>query len=87
MSRTGRHFSKTGKGNAGRLLSDLPALRQEANLNDRRELLVGMPDAVYVKAKRLKQVVAIQPKPASASVFQVVTAREGSRVVPINESP
>ena len=46
---------------AGRLLSDLPALWQEANLEERRELLVGMLDAVYVDTKEFKQVVAIQP--------------------------
>ena len=37
--------------------------------------------------RELKQVVAIQPKPAFAPVFQVVTAREGSGVVLIKESP
>ena len=72
---------------AGRLLSDLPALWQEANLEERRELLVGMLDAVYVETKEFKQVVAIQPKPAFAPVFQVVTAREGSGVVLIKGSP
>ena len=46
---------------AGRLLSDLPALW--------RELLVGMLDAVYVETKEFKQVVAIQPKPAFTPVF------------------
>ena len=72
---------------AGRLLSDLPALWREANLEERRELLVGMLDAVYVETKEFKQVVAIQPKPAFAPVFQVVTAREGSGVVLIKGSP
>ena len=72
---------------AGRLLSNLPALWREANLEERRELLVGMLDAVYVETKEFKQVVAIQPKPAFAPVFQVVTAREGSGVVLIKGSP
>ena len=39
--------------------------------------MVGMLDAVYVETKEFKQVVAIQPKPAVAPVFQIVTAREG----------
>jgi hypothetical protein len=72
---------------AGRLLSNLPALWREAKLEERRELLVGTLDAVYVETKEFKQVVAVQPKPAFAMVFQVVTAREGSGVVLIKESP
>ena len=48
---------------------------------------MGMLDAVYVETKEFKQVVAIQPKPAFAPVFQVVTAREGSGVVLIKGSP
>ena len=60
---------------AGRLLSDLPALWQDANLEEQRKILLGMLDAIYVETRDLKQVVAIQPKPAFAPVFQVVTAR------------
>lgn len=72
---------------AGRLLADLPALWRDANLEERRKLLLGMLDAVYVETRELKQVVAIQPKPAFAPVFQVATAREGSGVNLIKESP
>ena len=72
---------------AGRLLSALPELWQDADLEERRKLLLGMLDAVYVETKKLKQVVAIQPKPAFGPVFQVATAREGSGVVLIKESP
>ena len=72
---------------AGRLLSDLPALWRDANLEERRKLLLGMLDAVYVETKELKQVVAIQPKAAFGPVFQVATAREGCGVVLIKESP
>ena len=36
---------------AGRLLLDLPALWQEANLEERRKLLLSMLDAVYVDPK------------------------------------
>ena len=62
-------------------------LERQETAEELRELLVGMLDAVYVETKELKQVVAIQPKPAFAPVFQVVTAREGSGVVLIKESP
>ncbi len=72
---------------AGRLLSDLPALWQEADMEKRRKLLLGMLDAVYVETKELAQVVAIQPKPAFRPVFQVATAREGSGVTLIKQSP
>ena len=72
---------------AGRLLSDLPALWRDADLEERRKILLGMLDAVYVETKELKQVVAIQPKPAFGPVFQVATSREGSGVVLIKESP
>ena len=72
---------------AGRLLSDLPALWRDADLEERRTILLGMLDAVYVETKELRQVVAIQPKPAFGPVFQVATAREGSGVVLIKEPP
>ena len=72
---------------AGRLLSDLPTLWRDADLEERRNLLLAMLDAVYVETKELKQVVAIQPKPAFEPVFQLATAREGSGVVLIKEPP
>ena len=72
---------------AGRLLSDLPALWRQADLEERRKLLMAMLDAVYVETKELKQVVAIQPKPAFGPVFQVATTREGSGVVLIKRNP
>ena len=72
---------------AGRLLSNLPALWRDADLEERRKLLLAMLDAVYVETKELKQVVAIQPKPAFGPVFQVATSREGCGVVLIKESP
>ena len=70
---------------AVRLLSDIPALWRDTDLEERRKLLMGTLDAVYVDTKELKQVVAIHPKPAFGPVFQEATTREGSEVVLINE--
>ena len=46
-----------------------------------------MLDAVYVDTVEEKSLVAIRPKPAFRSLFEVATAREGSDVVLINEPP
>ncbi len=46
-----------------------------------------MLDAVYVDAKDLKRIVAVQPKPAFRPIFQVATTKEGSGVVLIKEPP
>ena len=72
---------------AGRLLQELPALWQEADLEERRKLLLSMLDAVYVDMKEEKRIVAIQPKPAFRPIFQVATTREGSGVILIKEPP
>jgi len=72
---------------AGKLLSDLPKLWAEANLDERRKLLLTMLDAVYVDAKEDKCIVAIKPKPAFRPIFQVATTREDSGVYIINEPP
>ena len=49
---------------AGRILSDLPDLWRDADMEERRKILLGMLDAVYVETRKLKQVVAIRPKAA-----------------------
>jgi len=72
---------------AGKLLEDLPELWNESNLSERRQLLLGMLDAVYVDTVEEKAIVAIRPKPAFMPLFQVATTREGSDVVLINEKP
>jgi len=46
-----------------------------------------MLDAVYVDHKDAKVVVAIQPKPAFRTVFQVATTRADSGVILIKEPP
>ncbi len=57
----------------------------DANLDEKRKLLLAMLDGVYVDAKEEKRVVAIRPKPAFCHIFQVATTRKGSEVVLIKE--
>ncbi len=49
---------------AGKLLESLPTLWDQANLAERRQLLLTMLDAVYVDTLEEKAIVAIRPKPA-----------------------
>ena len=72
---------------AGKLLLDLPRLWAEANLEERRKLLVTMLDAVYVDTKEAGAIVAIKPKPPFRPVFQVATTREESDVNIVNGPP
>ena len=72
---------------AGRLVMELPRLWREANMEERRKLLLSMLDGVYVEAKELKRVVAIQPKAAFRPIFQVATTKEGSGIFLIKEPP
>ena len=59
----------------------------EANLTERRKLLLTMLDAVYVDTVEEKAIVAIRPKPAFKPVFEIATTRKGSDVILINEPP
>ena len=76
---------------AGNLIQDLPKLWAEANLAERRKLLLTMLDAVYVDAKQEKRIIAIKPKPPFRPVFHVAATKEGSGVIllsgPPEESP
>ena len=72
---------------AGKLLEDLPVLWEEANLSERRRLLMAMLEAVYVDTVEEKSVVAIRPKPAFRPIFEVATTREGSGIILINQTP
>ena len=49
---------------AGKLLENLPELWKEADLGERRKLLLVMLDAVYVETVEEKAIVALKPKPA-----------------------
>ena len=72
---------------AGYLLEQLPALWRDADMEERRRLLLPMLEAVYVDTKEEKRVVAIRPKAPFRSVFLVATTREGSDVVPVKDLP
>jgi len=72
---------------AGKLIINLPKLWAEANMEERRKLLLTMIDAVYVDAKEEKRIVAIKPKPPFIPVFQVATTKEGSGVTLLKEPP
>ena len=63
---------------AGKLLEDLPALWEQANLSERRKLLQTMLDAVYVDTVEEKAIVSIRPKPAFRPLFEIATTRAGS---------
>ena len=70
---------------AGNLIMNLKNLWAEANLEQRRKLLLTMLDAVYVDARKTKSIVAIKPKPPFKPIFQVAVAKEGSEIRIINE--
>ena len=70
---------------AGKLLINLPKLWTEANLEERRKLLLTMLDAVYFEAKKMKSIVAVKPKPPFRPVFQVAASRQGSDIRIVNE--
>ncbi len=72
---------------AGKLLEELPNLWNEADLGERRKILVTMLDAVYVDTLEEKAVVALKPKPAFQALFQIATTKEGSGVVLYKENP
>lgn len=72
---------------AGKLLESLPTLWDQANLAERRMILLTMLDAIYVDTVEEKAIVAIRPKPAFQAFFEIATTRQGSDVVLINEPP
>ena len=49
---------------AGRLLEDLPALWEKADMAERRRILTTMLDAVYVDTVEERRIVAIRPRAA-----------------------
>ena len=72
---------------AGKLLEQLPALWEEADLSERRQLLTAMLEAVYVDTVEERAIVALKPKPAFRALFQIATTREGSGVILYKENP
>ena len=56
---------------AGKLLEDLPGLWAQADLGEKRRLLMSLFDAVYVDTIEKTGVVTIQPKPAFAALLDI----------------
>ena len=71
---------------AGKLVENLSVLWEEADLAERRNLLMAMLDEVYVDTVDEKAIVTIRPKLASRPLFEIVTTRAGSGVVLINQT-
>ena len=57
---------------------NLPQIREEAGLTERRELLIATLDAVYVDTAEVKSVVAIRTTPVFRPIIEVATTRAGS---------
>ena len=70
---------------AGILINNLPSLWTEANMEERRKLLLTMLDAVYIDAKKTKSIVAIKPKPPFKPIFQVAVTKKDSDIRILNE--
>ena len=70
---------------AGNLIQQLPQLWDGATIEERRQLLLTMLDAVYVDAKEERVIVALKPKPACQALFRIATTKAGSGVVLYNE--
>jgi hypothetical protein len=68
-------------------LEDLPKLWEQADLGERRRILLTMLDAVYVDPVEAKSIVAIKPKPAFHALFEISTTREDSEVALVKEEP
>jgi site-specific DNA recombinase len=62
---------------AGKLLEDLPALWNQANLGERRLLLSAMLDAVYVDTIDKKGVISFQPKATFRVLFDIALGENG----------
>ena len=69
----------------GKLIMNLRELWAEANLEERRKLLLTMLDAVYVDVKKTKSIIAIKPKPPFIPIFQIAATKGGSNIHIINE--
>jgi site-specific DNA recombinase len=72
---------------AGRLINHLPELWSEANMDEKRDLLLTMLEAVYFDVKQTRSIIAIKPKPPFRPIFQVAVTHEGSRIHIIKNEP
>ncbi|MDD5702140.1 MAG: hypothetical protein PHU23_08845 [Dehalococcoidales bacterium] len=72
---------------AGKLISHIPELWAGANIEEKRNLLLTMLEAVYFDVKQTKSIVAIKTKPPFVPIFQVAVTREGSGIHIIKNEP
>jgi hypothetical protein len=72
---------------AGKLILNLEELWAEANVEERRRLLLSTLDAVYFDTKAAKSIVAVRPKPPFKPIFQVAACKQGSGIRIMNEPP
>ena len=70
---------------AGKLIMNLSGLWSEANLQERRKLLLTMLDAVYFEAKKTSSIVAIRPKSPFRPILRVAASKIGSDIRIVNE--
>ena len=70
---------------AGKLLEHLPELWGEADLAERRRILLTMLDAVYVDTVDKRRIVAIRPRPAFRPLLEIATMRAGSGIVLVHD--
>ena len=66
-------------------MEDLPSLWTQADLGERRRLLMNMLDAVYVDTVEEKRIVAIRPKPTFRPLLEIATTRQKSGIVLVIE--
>jgi hypothetical protein len=72
---------------AGKLIIHLPELWAGANMEEKRNLLLTMLEAVYFDVKQTRSIVAIKPKPPFKPIFQVAVTHEGSGIHIIKNEP
>jgi site-specific DNA recombinase len=70
---------------AGKLILNFETLWAEANIQERRRLLLSMLDALYFDLKGSKALIAVRPKPPFKSIFQMAASKEGSGIRIVNE--
>ena len=70
---------------AGKLLEHLPELWGQADLAERRRILLTMPDAVYVDTVDERRIVAIRPRPAIRPLLEIATMRAGSGILLVHD--
>ena len=64
--------------NAALLIESLGALWEKANAEERRKILLGMLDAVYLDLAQGKGLVGLSPKPVFRALFESTESKENA---------